>query len=129
MKVFVDTSAWYAYFDRKDNNHQEAMTFFKKKPELVTSELILAETLALVQRRINKITGQKIGEFLLNSPLIEMTLLTPELLNQSFALFKKTPSRISFVDCTNKVAAESLGIKQIFCFDRDFIKLGLKVVP
>lgn len=129
MKVFVDTSAWYTYFDRSDRCHRKATAFFKKKPGLVTSTLVLSETLALLQRRIGKKVARKAGGFLLSSPLVKLVDLEPELLREAFLVFEKAPAKISFVDSSNQVAMESLGLKTIFCFDRDFEKLGLKVVP
>lgn len=129
MRIFVDTSAWYAYFDRSDGDHQKAAAFFKKRPGLVTSNLVLSETLALLQRRVGKKVAKKAGNFLLRSSLVEMVGLGQELLRETFSVFEKAPAKISFVDCSNRVAMKSLHLKIIFCFDQDFKKLGLKVVP
>lgn len=129
MRIFVDTSAWYAYFDQDDNYHQRAVSFFEKRYSLVTSGLVLSETLALLQRRVGKKISARTGDFLLNSTLVEIVSLGRGLLDQTFSLFKGSPAKVSFVDCSNKVVMDNLGIKEIFCFDKDFKKLGLKVLP
>lgn len=125
----MDTSAWYAYFDRSDDFHKEAVAFCKKRPILVTSDLVLGETLAVLQRRVGKKISEKAGDFLLNSTLVEVVSLDQGLLRQAFFLFEKSPAGMSFVDCSNKVVMDTLGLKGIFCFDQDFKKLGLKVLP
>lgn len=44
--TFVDTSAWYALFDKDDNNHAQANHFYENNAfPLVTTDYILDEAL------------------------------------------------------------------------------------
>jgi len=55
MTVFVDTGAWYAVADRSDGHHLEARKWYERRgihEELVTTDLILAETFSLLMSRL-----------------------------------------------------------------------------
>jgi predicted nucleic acid-binding protein len=56
MRVFIDTSAFYALLDRDDANHQRAKdvwtNLLKNENTLLTSNYVLVETFALVQHRL-----------------------------------------------------------------------------
>ncbi len=56
MTVFVDTSALYAVFDRDDANHEAAKEVWaqllRASATLFTSNYVLVETTALLQRRL-----------------------------------------------------------------------------
>ena len=130
MKFFVDTSAWYAYFDKDDKFNLQALSLFKKRPRLITSNVIFFETCALLQRRLGKSICLKVGDFLKKSKTVEIVSILEEELDKAWEEFKSIPqAKISLVDVTNKIICERLGIVEIFAFDRDFKNLGLKVVP
>ena len=56
MTVFVDTSAFYAVFDREDVSHPRAVKVWRDlltgEPDLVTNNYVLLETCALLQSRL-----------------------------------------------------------------------------
>lgn len=130
MKVFVDTSAWFSLFDKNDKFHKSTLTFLRTKPDLVTSDVVFIETCALLHKRLGKRVCQKAGDFLRKSNVIELLRISDEELGNAWEEFKRiTYSKISFVDVTNKIIMQNLGISEIFAFDKDFEKLGLRVVP
>jgi predicted nucleic acid-binding protein len=129
VKVFVDTSGWYAYFDKSDRFHAEAASFIGRRPTLLTSDLVVSETLALLQRRINKAVSQKVGEILLDRMVVELLIPSFKTLQESLLLYEGTSRKLSFVDCSNKILMAQNDLDTIFCFDEDFKGLGLKVVP
>lgn len=57
MKLFVDTSAWFALNDRRDRHHAEATRFlesFKSEPVLFsTTDYIVDETVTLLRYKIS----------------------------------------------------------------------------
>jgi predicted nucleic acid-binding protein len=57
-EVFVDTGAFYAALNRKDEHHHEAVQLFMRAVEeewqLFTSNFIVAETHALILTRLGR---------------------------------------------------------------------------
>ncbi len=58
MRIFIDTSAFYALLDRDDANHKNASRIWKEilgnKNILVTSNYVLVESFALIQHRLGE---------------------------------------------------------------------------
>ena len=55
MDVLVDTGAWYALADRSDRRHKAAREFYERQAgtaALITTDLILAETFAVLSARL-----------------------------------------------------------------------------
>ena len=56
--VFVDTGAFYAALNRRDQNHTEAVELFNRaiaeQWKLVTSNFVIAETHALILTRLGR---------------------------------------------------------------------------
>lgn len=129
MKVFVDTSAWVAYFDKKDEFHRKAVEFAKTFPDLITSNIVFHELTAHIENWGSRVQARKVAQILISAKICEFVCLTPEEEIKTVEKYNKTPARISFVDVSNKVVMDSLGLDQIFAFDRDFVRLGLKIVP
>lgn len=129
MKVFVDTSTWIAYFNGSDDFHSKAVEFFGKKPILISSNIVLHETVAHLQNRVDRKTAKLAAEFILNPLLVELIFISKEEEKLSFKKYKKGLKKISFVDWTNFILMKKHKIDKIFTFDRDFKKMDLKVVP
>jgi len=52
MPVFVDTGAWFAYFVRRDPDHQAALQWMKaNRLPLLTTDFVLDELLTLTRIR------------------------------------------------------------------------------
>ena len=128
MKVFVDTSAWIAHFNRQDDFHQKAREVFKKKPDLLTSNAVFHETIAHLSVRVSKKAAKVAGDFICSS-VVELIPLSEEEEISSWQRLKKSKFSISFVDMTTVILMERLNLKEIFAFDRDFLKMGFKVIP
>lgn len=130
MKVFVDSSALYAYLIDKDEFHKEAIEFLSKRPELITSSVVLHEIVAIFTKRISKSIALKLGALVFNESLMKIVIPNRDEEKESWNLYQNSNiGKISWVDCNNVVIMKRLGLKEIFSFDSDFEKLGLKVVP
>ncbi len=130
MRVFVDTSAFYALASASDEFHAQARVTYERllqeeNAELLTSSYVLVESFALIQTRLG---FQVLEEFVSSiGDLVGIVWVGEELHRRAWKLLKKR-QKVSFVDCTSFLIAQGEGA-QVFAFDRDFIREGLPVIP
>lgn len=130
MKVFIDTSAWIALFNKKDQFHDVAVEIIKtlERDELATSDFVLGEFLGAGKRALSHTALIKSGKIILR--LVDFLAVDKEVRKESLKKWGDSFSKaVSFVDWSNFVLMNQHGIDKIFAFDEDFLKMGLKVVP
>lgn len=120
--IFVDTSAWYALFDKDDNNHAQANYFYKNNTfPLVTTDYILDESLTLIKKRLGHAKAVEIGKSLWNGELADIIHLTEEDKVAAWKIFQRYDDKgFSFTDCTNFAVMERLNMPTVFAFDEHF---------
>src|SRR5215469_13318865 len=101
-RLFVDTSAYFALTDRRDENHEAAAHFIqqlsRERAELLTTNYIVAETHTLLLDRIGYTTALQVLEF-------------------------------SLVDAISFATMERFHVSQAFAFDHHFAQYGLSLLP
>lgn len=134
--IFVDTGAWFAIAVQEDKQHPTALSFVKKNSEaLVTSDLVIVETLNLARFRRRGPAGWKLANRLADELWGEIAAAlvraTPEDTELARTLFKKYEDKLwSFTDCTSFAIMKRLGISTAFAFDRNFEQFpGFHRVP
>ena len=66
MSVFVDTGAWFAYFVRRDSDHNSARSWVStNESPLVTSDYILDELFTLLKIRESHVVAVAAGKVLI----------------------------------------------------------------
>jgi uncharacterized protein len=133
MKVFVDTSAWVAYFDKKDTNHESALKIWQQlkqeKAILCTTDYILDEMLTLLKIRANSDAVLIAVNAIIQSPSTELIWVKEKLFMGALKLFEKYKDhRFSFTDCTSFEVMKTSSIQKAFAFDADFLKAGFEVL-
>lgn len=132
MSTFIDTSALLAVLDADDTHHAAAAAAWKALLEddepLVTTNYVLVETFAVVQRRLGMAAVRSLASEVL--PLVE-TLWIDESAHLQAVAVMATSSRqgLSLVDCASFGAMRSLGIARVFGFDSDFSDQGFGLLP
>ena len=131
-QIFVDTSAFIALFNKKDQYYHSATTYFKSiQPEhiqLHTSNYIIDETITRIRIMDSHKAAFEFGKHLFASKIFQKHYVNEELEQEAFELFKKyADKKLSFTDCTSFALMKWLGIKQAFTFDDDFIKVGFEI--
>ncbi len=132
MKLFVDTSALIAFLDADQPRHADVVTAWNEALGgdgiLLTSNYVLVETFALVQRRLGLDAARALGDVLV--PLMHL-LWVDEALHAAAtaALFTAGQRRLSLVDCTSFELMRRHGIAHALTLDRDFTRHGFRAVP
>lgn len=131
MRIFVDTSAIVAVSNLVDPNNILAVEILQKvqvqAPEFVISNYVIAEILTVLSQKVSKSDAIQFKEEKLEK--MEVVRINEYLEHQAFEIFKKIKSKnVSFVDCTSFALMQSLGIKTVFTFDKDFKKQGFRIL-
>src|SRR4030042_3511682 len=100
MRIFIDTSAFYALLDRDDENHRRAKSgwthLLNNKDTLVTSNYVLVETFALLQHRLGMEAVRGFQSDLL--PLVNVEFISLEIHRSSMsALLSAARRNLSLV--------------------------------
>ena len=131
MRVFVDTSAFYALLDRDDDNHAIARSAWTGIVEngtvAVTSSYVLVETVALLQSRLGLEAVRAFEEAMV--PVLHVEYVTGELHKLGMAaLLVAARRRLSLVDCVSFEIMRRNGITASFSFDSHFKEQGFRLI-
>jgi uncharacterized protein len=131
VTILVDTSAFYALVDDRDPNHGRAREAFGRlaaTEDLVTHEYVLAETIALVQRRLGMTALRRFVDDLL--PIAEIAWVDPAMHAEAREAMLASGSRaVSLVDRVSFLLMRRRGIDRAFAFDDDFAREGFQPLP
>jgi len=131
-EVFVDTSAFYAFLVANDRCHDRAREALTRLGEgnaaLITSSLVLQETVALLQARVG-ISAVRSFHYSV-APALEVVWIEDQLYHRSMAALISADSRsVSLTDWSSFEVMRSRGLKRAFTFDRHFETQGFIQIP
>jgi len=134
MRIFIDTSAFFALLDRDDENHQKAKRVWtdllnnENGNALVTSNYVLVETFALLQHRLGLEAVRGFQNDVL--PLVNIEFVLPEIHRSGVsALLSASRRNLSLVDCVSFEMMRTLEIRAGFAFDPHFKEQGFNLLP
>jgi predicted nucleic acid-binding protein len=130
--VFVDTSAWYAFFVPLDAEHQRVrLALGSAREPIFTTDYCIDETLTLLLARNEVQRALEAGREFFQRNLVRLHYLAPAQIRRAWILFqRRAVSGWSFTDCTSKVVIDDLGIGTAAALDEHFRQFGnLTVVP
>jgi uncharacterized protein len=129
--IFIDTGAFYALADRKDPAHKRARAFFEGcDSTLIATDFIFAETMSLLTKRLSKKIAIAVGEGIRQSLKFRFEETTPEIREKAWMLFSGHRDKdYDLVDCISVLTMESLGIRDVFGFDRHYAQYGFNLFP
>jgi predicted nucleic acid-binding protein len=123
---FADTSFWYAYQDRSDTHHGDALSLVKRGAgRVVTSNLVLGETWTLLRRRGGHPAA--LGFLDRVNQLPEVEVLRVDEVIEAYAchwLRSHDERMYSFVDATSFALMRRRRIREALAFDADFTAAG-----
>jgi len=132
MTHFVDTSGLLALLNADDRFHPEAFEawagWVAEDVLLVTSNYVLVETTALVQRRLGFDAVTALQTDIL--PVLHVEWVDLALHQAAAAILVTIRQReLSLVDCTSFELMRRLGLRTVFGFDRHFAAQGFACLP
>lgn len=130
-RVFIDTSALVALFDRKDRNHLQARAILKKiqndRTNMIMTDYIFDECITTVLSAIGHHAAVTAGEFVLSSKIVEIAWLDESAKMKAWEFFRRHADKLySFTDCTSFIFMKELRINKYFSFDGDFRQAGFE---
>ncbi|ODS31238.1 MAG: Ribonuclease VapC20 [Candidatus Scalindua rubra] len=129
-RVFVDTSAWYAYINSKDPDHVKVKDYLSSfKGKLISTNFIFDETVTLVLSRMGHKRAVLTGKTLLNPKVVIAVRVRTRDEREAWELFlSRSDKTYSFTDCTSFVIMRRLGIEKSLVIDPHFQQEGFQVV-
>jgi len=131
-KIFIDTSAFYAYFDRSDSEHRKVSEFMDTSMyDFYTSNYIIDELITLLRYR-NFDIGQ-ISSFineLWAETFCSLFYVTPDIEQKAWKMIiKYKEHKLSFTDCTSFIIMRENSIINACSMDKHFKVAGFIVMP
>jgi predicted nucleic acid-binding protein len=131
--IFVDTGAWIALSDRKDQHHGDAVAIYTQlkrlKERLLTTDYVIDETVTRLRYDLNHSTAVKFLDFIERTEktgVLTVIRIDEILFQEAKSLFRRYDSAIlSFTDCTNFAVCQMYKISEAFAFDRHFEMMGI----
>jgi len=138
MKIFIDSSAYIAYYNKRDENHEKAKNFLDKirskeiSPIIFyTSDYIFDEVLTtIITLTGRKDLAIKVGNTILSSKITKIIKVDSKIFNEAWELFKKYKDKTwRFTDCTSFIIMKINNIKRAFTFDEHYKQAGYITIP
>ena len=128
-EVFVDTSALYAFVDRKDSHHTRArdvvLKLVKAGRRLVVSDYVIAETINLANARSGTTVATRVLDLIDQSAGIRVEWIDPTRFDRTKTFFRKHADHAySFTDCTSFVLMRELRLNDALTTDGHFPEAG-----
>lgn len=119
---FLDTTFIVALFVSNDDWHPNAVKVYEiiKNAKLVTSKLVIAETITVLK---NKLETKEILEIYRNLPNFFRIIEDADFYDDAMGEFVKYDSTISFFDAMYVALMKKEGIGEIVSFDSDFDRI------
>lgn len=129
--IFVDTSAFYAIVNKGEAHHNKIKEFIKNsKYLLVTTNLIFAETISLVTKRLGKKIAADFGSGLWNSERLNIYYLSEDYQKEAWDLFVRYKDKdFDYIDATCFTFMKKMDINKVLSFDRHFKQMNFEILP
>jgi len=132
--IYVDTGPLIARSLPRDQFHESARDAWgrlaRSAERLLTSNLVLAETINYVASRAGPRFAAERGQRLLESSVL--TILRPDAQDEAQAMLlltKLADQQVSFTDCVSFALMKRHRLRRAFTFDRHFAAAGFQVWP
>jgi predicted nucleic acid-binding protein len=130
VRIFADTSGFFALLVKNDDMHDRAKRHFeyfaRHRAQLLTSSFVLVETAALLQRRVGLTAIHDFQSKVI--PLLEIIWVNGDWYTRAIQrLFALNSRNTSLVDGLSFEIMESREITHAFSFDKHFVENGFAI--
>ncbi len=134
--TFVDTGAWIALSDRKDQNHNAALGVYgrlkQQRERLVTTDYVADETITRLRYDLSHSAASQfidLIEQVEKTGALTVMRIDGSLLQEAKAIFRQYDTVVlSFTDCTSFAVCQRHKISQAFAYDQHFAMMGLALL-
>lgn len=135
--LFIDTGAFFAYYNDRDKHHERTRTVFHAIQSgelayepLYTTRFVLAELTTLLLYKIDQQTASRaLGEILTANSINVIRVDSSTFTDARTAFDQYDDQTITLVNHLTAVLAGEYETEYVFAFDSDFSTLGLTRVP
>ena len=129
MTVFLDTGYFIALQVERDQWHALAVQAIRPGLRLVTSSLVINETVSLLQARGLFSTALEFLQGIRSDSDIQIVYVDPALQSEAWDLFQRLGgSGANAIDCSSFAVMQSLQIRKSFTFDHNFRTAGFEIL-
>lgn len=132
-RIFVDTSAWVAVTNRRDQYHAEAGNFYQgifKDHELLTTNLVAAETYILLRLDCGLEVALGWWERIASSLKVKIIYVDPDLTEEAITILRRYDDQtFSLTDAISFALMKKMKITAAFAFDVHFTTAGFIQLP
>ncbi len=127
--IFIDTGAWIARFDKRDQYHGEATEKWEllsfERPGISTSNMVLAETFTLIARKKSYTFAARQADALYRSKTLKVLRPNDEDEVRAIYFFRKyADQKVRFTDCISFALMQKNNIERVLAFDLHFQLAG-----
>ena len=131
--IFVDSGAWIAFLDQRDQHHDNAVAIYNdlrhQRTRLLTTDYVIDETATRLRYKANYSIAVQFLDLIENSKVtrgLTVTEIDSALFQEAERLFRQyDTAELSFTDCTSFVVCQQLNISEAFAFDQHFPMMGI----
>ena len=131
--IFVDSGAWIALLDRRDQYHSEAVAIYndlmQQNTQFLTTDYVIDETATRLTYGVNHSIAVQFLDLTKDSQETEvLTVVEIDslLFQEAERLFRQYDDvKLSFTDCTSFVVCQQHNISEAFAFDQHFPMVGI----
>jgi predicted nucleic acid-binding protein len=136
-RLFLDTSALFAFFREESPRHSEATAFFDGVSSdalpyrpLYVNQHVLGETATFLTSRVSTEAAIQAIDVLSESRPVETIQMGEDAIGATVATLRRFRDvGIAFTDHTIGVQASERNVHHVFTYDGDFETLGLTTIP
>lgn len=126
--ALIDTSPYFALTYSREHNHAAARTIAARlraeRWRLFTTNLVLAETHALVLIRLNRAVAARVLAEIDRSPTTTVQITVDDEARAREIVIQYDDKDFSLTDAASSAVMERLDIPHAFTFDRNFAQYG-----